>query len=129
MIDVSTDTVQRLAALAREIHSGDAVTLPEDTVNPSGDLGVHAITGQARDMCAAEFRSIIEDLEPDQQQQVVALTWLGRGDFSADEWDEARELAEQRWSEETADYLLTHPMLAEELSAGLDALGFETEEA
>jgi hypothetical protein len=129
MIDVSTETVQRLAALAREIHAGDAVTVPEDAVNPSGDLAVQAITGQARDMCTAEFRSIVDDLEPDQQQQVVALTWLGRGDFSAEEWDEARELAEQRWSEETADYLLAHPMLAEELAAGLDALGYETEEA
>lgn len=129
MIDVSTETVQRLVALAREIHTQDSSGPSEDAVNPTGDLAVQMIAGQPRDMCAGEFRCIIEDLEPDQQQQVVALMWLGRGDFSAEEWQEVTELAEQRWSEETADYLLAHPMLSEELTAGLEALGFETEEA
>jgi hypothetical protein len=37
----------------------------------------------------AEFRSIIDNLEPDQQQQAVALFRPGRGEFDAGERDDA----------------------------------------
>jgi len=125
MIDINTDTVRRLVLLAREIHTQDAVVIPEDDANPSGDWGMQILAAHQDDLSAQEFRSIVSDLEPDQRRQLVALAWVGRGDFGAEEWDDAVVQTEDRESEETAAYLLSHPMLADELQGGLAALGFE----
>jgi hypothetical protein len=125
MIDVSTDTVRRLAGLAREIHADTASTAEQTDDAPPIDWEQESDSTEGPNTGVGEFRAIVEDLEPDQQQHVVALMWLGRGDFEAEEWDEVVALAEERWSEDTATYLLSHPMLADELEAGLAALGFE----
>jgi hypothetical protein len=125
MMDVNTDTVRRLVALIREIHGQNAAPIAEDAGGAAVDWAGQESPEPAPDFSVAEFRSIVEDLEPDQQQQVVALMWLGRGDFEPEEWDEATSLAEERWSEDTASYLLSHPMLSEDLEAGLAALGFD----
>ena len=126
MIDVNTDTVRRLATLARTVHAQDAVVIPEDSNNPSGDWGTQMLASHADDLSGDEFLTIVDDLEPDQQQQLVAMMWLGRGDFAVEEWDAAVEQARDLWRDSTGAYLLSHPMLSDEFEAALDALGFET---
>jgi hypothetical protein len=125
MIDVNTETVRRLVALAREIQGQDAIARPDETATMGVEWDGERVDSQEQDLSSAEFRCIVEDLEPDQQQQVVALMWLGRGDYLPEEWEDAVALAEEQWTEETASYLLAHPMLADELSAALVALGYD----
>jgi hypothetical protein len=125
MFEVNTDTVRRLAALAREIHAETVLPPVEEAGAAAVDWELPPAAATESQPGVAEFRAVVEDLEPDQQQQVVALMWLGRGDFEPEEWDDAVELAEERWSADTATYLLSHPLLADELEAGLAALGFE----
>ena len=60
----------------------------------------------------------------DQQQAVVALMWIGREEFGADEWDSALAEARAEWNENTAEYLIAHPQLADYLREGLEALGY-----
>jgi hypothetical protein len=74
-----------------------------------------------------EFKATMEDLEPDQQQEVVALMWVGREEFDAAEWDAAVAEARAEWTENTAEYLIAHPQLADYLREGLDALGYSCE--
>ena len=50
---------------------------------------------------------------------MVALMWVGRGDFAAEEWDSARAEAADRWTPRTAEYLLGTPLVADYLSEGL----------
>ena len=78
--------------------------------------------GHAGDSTLQEFRSIVDDLEPDQQQEVVALLWVGRGDFGPEEWQAALEEARDDWTPETADYLIAHPLLADYLRDGLESM-------
>ena len=59
--------------------------------------------------------------------ELVALTWLGRGDFGADEWQTAVAQARDSWNERTADYLIGTPLAADYLEEGLDSLGFARE--
>ena len=75
---------------------------------------------EGSDPASAEIRSTIEDLEPDQQVELVALMWLGRGDYEADDWDSALADAGDSWNERTADYLIGTPLLADYLTAGLE---------
>lgn len=36
-----------------------------------------------------ELATALETLNDDQRDEIVALTWVGRGDFTSDDWDEA----------------------------------------
>ena len=55
-------------------------------------------------------------------------SWIGRGDYAAEEWEEARTLARERNVRDAADYLLGIDMLGDMLEEGLDELGLSLED-
>lgn len=124
MITVNPDTVSRLIDLARTFHAKEQVVIPQEPNSPSDDWALQALADHAGDEYYAEFESIIDDLEPDQQQEVVALMWLGRGDGTLEEWEDLLKQATEQWNTRTADYLIAHPFLAEYLREGLDLWGY-----
>lgn len=124
MFNVNSETVCRLINLAQEFHAQEEVTFPDEPENASGDWAMQMLASHSDDSTLLEFNSIIDDLEPDQQQEVVALLWLGRGDFADDEWDRAVAEAADNWNSRTAEYLIAHPLLADYLREGLDLLGY-----
>lgn len=119
MLQVNSDTVQHIMELAREFHAQDAVI--------DGDWMTRMLAPHGEDLALAEFRAAVKDLTPDQQQDLVALYWLGRGDFDPDEWPAAVEQARRSWNTRTAEYLICHPQLAEHLSDGLALLDHDDE--
>ena len=127
MLNVNPDTVCFLISKARIFHSKEDVVMPDLPDSPSEDWALQALADHAEDTVFQEFKSTIEDLEPDQQQEVVALMWVGREEFDAEEWDAAVEEARAEWTETTAEYLIAHPQLADYLREGLDALGYTCE--
>ena len=78
-------------------------------------------------MVFLEFKSIVDDLEPDQQQQVVALLWLGRDGGTLEDWPELLEQAQDGWNPSAAEYLIAHPFLADHQLQALDMLGYACE--
>ena len=94
-------------------------------MSPSDDWARQVLADHVDDPTFQEVKAAIDDLEPDQQVTLVALMWLGRGDYSADEWDSAVAAAQDGWNERTAEYLLGTPMLADFLSEALDELGYD----
>ena len=93
-LNLSGATVCHLVELARHVHAQEAVTIPEDPGNPDdGDWPAQILADHRQDTALQEFHAVVEDLETDQQQERVALLWLGRGDYSEEEWDEALSLA------------------------------------
>lgn len=115
MLDLNPETVRFIIDKAQEFQGGEMTDAEEGTPGP-------------RDPAALEIRATIEDLEPDQQVSLVSLMWLGRGDYSIDEWDQALADARESWNTRTADYLLGTPLLADYLSEGLDQLDISDEE-
>ena len=71
----------------------------------------------------AELRAFIDRLSDDEQISLVALMWIGRGTFEAEELAEAMQTAAEEATTPTADYLLGTPHLSDHLENGLDALG------
>lgn len=124
MLDVNPETVCRLITLAHEFHAREEVVMPNEPDDTGDDWHVQMLAEHAGDAVLEEFRAVVEDLEPDQQQQVVGLLWLGRGDYDLEEWDEALAYAADAWNEATADYLIAHPLLADYLTEGLDQHGY-----
>ena len=127
MLNLNPDTVCFLISKARVFHSKEEVVMPDVEGSPSEDWALQALADHADDPVLQEFMTTMADLEPDQQQAVVALMWIGRGEFNADEWDAAMEEAGNEWTEHTGEYLIGHPQLADYLLEGLDALGYSCE--
>ncbi len=76
-------------------------------------------------MAQQELRVFIEGLNTDEQAALVAIAWIGRGAFEPEDYAEAVATAEAEATTPTADYLMGMPHLAENLEAGLDALGVD----
>ncbi len=75
-----------------------------------------------------DLQSLINGLPVDHQVDLIALAWLGRGDTVIDEWPDLIDLARERRSDRTADYLLNMPQLAEHLQDGLEQFGHSVED-
>ena len=103
------------------------VSLPEAPLSPAEDWAQQVLADHVGDPTYAEFVAAVDDLEPHQQIELVALMWLGRGDFELDEWSDAVETATEERTARTADYLITTPLLPDYLQDGLALLGYESE--
>lgn len=123
-LEINQETVCFLCDRARLFHCKEEVVIPEVPGSPSDDWARQVLADHASDTTYQEFKVTIDDLEPDQQQAVVALMWLGRGDYSLDEWQTALDEAADSWNEFTAEYLIAHPLLADYLDEGLAAFGY-----
>lgn len=88
---------------------------------------VAAIIVMARELNRAEgeLRAFIERMDEEEQAALVAVMWIGRGAFEAEEWDEAYATAVSEATTPTADYLIGTPHLVGNLEAGLEAFGFD----
>ena len=75
-----------------------------------------------------ELRAAIDGLNIDECEELLALVWLGRGDYDAENWSEAlRQVRQTQTSTETA-YLLGTPLLADYLEEAVSALGLSLED-
>ena len=116
-VELNQETIQHLIGMAQEFHTGEDITFDEEPVLAGGG-----------DPYYRELRHAIDDIEPDQQVTLLALMRVGRGDFSADEWDEALAQAEESGTEHAADDLIGTELLAVYLDEGLAQLDLTAEE-
>ena len=119
-LELNRDTVQFLIDTVHEFHSREDVMFPEEPESANEDWSRQMAIDYGGDPYYVELKSTIEDLEPDQQISLVALMWLGRGNYTLDRWDTALEQAEYSWNDHTADYLIGTSLLADYLAEGLE---------
>ncbi len=100
MLDISTSKIVRVIFLCRE-YGPESIKLSD----------------------------YIAGLNVDEQISLVALMWIGRETYSADEIDEAKETARIEATAPTEKYLSGIPGLAEYLEDGMDALGIDVADA
>jgi hypothetical protein len=125
---ISPEKVCFFIIKAREFDAKDVVTEPNPGSNPIDDGMLGVLEDHTDDPTHQELRSFIDALTEDEQIDLVALTWLGRGDGTIDEWDALREEAARLHNRRTAAYLLAKPMLADHLEEGLSLFGCSCEE-
>lgn len=128
-MDLNPEIVCFLIDLAKEFHVKEDVTLPESSSNPSDDWSPQVLADHQDDPSYQELVTQIEDLEPDQQITLVALMWLGRGDFTLEEWPEAQEQAAASYNNRSAEYLITTPLVADYWREGLNLLEYSCGES
>lgn len=123
--------LQKLCFLIVKAREFDAKVEPSDLdegSNPSDDGMRAVLEDYADDPTLAELKDAIDGLDDDEVVDVIALVWLGRGDFSAEEWAEAQALARERHTARSADYLIGIPNLGDCLEEGAAQLGYSCEE-
>jgi hypothetical protein len=75
-----------------------------------------------------ELRDAIDGLGIPERQELLALMWLGRGDYDADTWPEALREAGESTIASVTDYLVGTPLLGDYLEEGASALGLSLED-
>ncbi len=127
-VTISPEKVCFIIIKAREFDAKDEVTEPDPGSNPSDDKDVSVLEEHPDDPALEELTSLINSLSEDEQIDLVALTWLGRDDYSAADWSAVREEAARARNPRTAEYLIGTPLLADFLEEGLSKLGYSCEE-
>jgi hypothetical protein len=87
------------------------------------------LMGHELDRAEGELRGFIDRLNEDEEAELIALFWIGRGSFEAEDWAEAVQTARAEATTPTADYLLGSPHFADHLEAGAEAMGFDIADA
>jgi hypothetical protein len=96
---------------------------PTDASDAADDRFVDALEDESDNPVARELGVAIGSLDADAKATLVALAWLGRDDYEADDWPEALSAARERAVGSTARYLMGMPLLGDYLEAGADKLG------
>ncbi len=122
MPDINPQKVCFIAAKARELLSEDEGSKPDGS-NASDDGERSILTDAAYAPIRAEFEQFVADLDEDETAALVALLWIGRGDFDARDWEDAVAQARERRETPTAIYLLGEPLLPDYLEDALAAYG------
>jgi len=122
-LSISTEKLCFIIDKAREFDVKDVVTDPGDSSNPADDAMLAVLEDHKDDPVVQELTAVIHDMSEDEQIDLVALTWLGRGDGSIDDWAELRAEAARAHNRRTAAYLLGIPLLADYLDEGMAQFG------
>lgn len=127
-LEIDPATVAFLIAKARAFDAKVAPADRDTVAQPGEDEDHDALEDYGDDPVGIEIKEVIDDLNVDEQVELVAMTWVGRGDFAAEEWDEALEAARERRVGSTSKYLLGMPLLGDLLEEGFVALGYSLED-
>jgi Protein of unknown function (DUF3775) len=121
---ISTEKVCYVAVKAREFDVKVAPEWLDDGSNPTDDGMMRILEDYAGDPTLAELRSYLKAMDDDELDDLLALTWIGRGDYTIDEWEDLMsEVRDVRASENTVRYLIGIPLLGDYLEDGLNEFG------
>lgn len=119
-LGISTETVCWVIARARAF---DAKEAGDGDADPDEDDPEAHLLEEEGDTIAEELRDAIGEMNEDEQAALIALAWIGRGEFDVSEWDEAVRTAKERNLRNADDYLVGMPLLGDYLEEGLSAFG------
>ena len=126
-ISISDEKLCFIIEKAREFDVKDVVTDPDSGSNPADDAMIAVLEDHRDDPVVQELIAVIKSMSVDEQIDLVALTWLGRGDGGLEDWRELRTEAARAHNRRTAAYLLGIPLLADYLGEAASLFGIECE--
>jgi hypothetical protein len=129
-LTIPLETLTYIIEKAREFDAEVEPVNLHDGSNPideeAGDIDILEDTSD--NPTQEELSAALETLNDDQRDEIIALTWVGRGDYAKDEWDEALGAAHERHNGDEARYLIGTPLLADYLEEGASQLGYSRED-
>lgn len=132
-LTIDPDVAYRIAELAQSYQGEGIMPMEEDDV-VDADIGddpitdVEAIADEAEnpheDVLDDELEGLIRGLNVDAKHDLLALIWVGRGDYEASDWAAARRAAREAEPFDVTDYLEELQMGSDYIENALEALGY-----
>jgi len=120
-LSISPEKAFFIVAKARQTDS--KATESDLASGLSDDDVVFGLEDHSKETDRSELAIFIRGLNVDEQIDLVALMWLGRGDGDLDNWRDLRSEASRAHNNRTAPYLIGTPMLADYLEEALSQFG------
>jgi hypothetical protein len=120
---IATDKVAFIILKARAVDAKEAPTDENDGSNPTDDRNIESLEDISGDFTRRELADAIDALNEEEQINLVALAWVGRGTYDFGEWQTALETARREHNTHIARYLLGLPLLGDYLEEGLAQFG------
>jgi hypothetical protein len=124
MLTIPVEKVAYIIIKAREYEAQVPPVGEESSSNPADDDGREVLEEGPDNPIRQELVDAIDGLSGLERVEILALMWLGRGDFSKEEWRDALREAQRVHDEKETEYLVGTPLLAEYLQDGLAQLGY-----
>jgi hypothetical protein len=128
MLTIDPDKVCHIIIKARALDAKTEAGTDDAAANMIDDDMLEVLDDATDDATEEELRAFIESLNVDEQNDLVALCWVGRGSFTRNEWQQALREARQAHGRSSADYLLGMPLLGDYLAEGLAEFGHSCDE-
>jgi|SRR6476659_3697205 hypothetical protein len=122
-LGINPEKVCHVIAKARVFDAKEDVSDPDSGSNASDDGMTDVLEDLPDDATYQELMEFIRSLDEEEQVNLVALAWLGRGTYDIGEWREALREARAQHNKRTAEYLTGLPLLGDYLEEGLAAFG------
>ena len=132
-LTIDPDVAYRIAVLAQSYQGEGIMPMEEDDVVDS-DIGddpitdLEAIADEAENphenVLDDELEGLIRGLNVDAKHDLLALIWVGRGDYEARDWAAARRAAREAEPFDVADYLEELQMGSDYIEDALEAMGY-----
>jgi len=84
------------AGLSSDYEAGSEHEVELDEQSRDGHLHDGLAEEEEEDLTERELRALINDLNVDEAAELIALAWIGRGDFDQSEWEDVVAEARQR---------------------------------
>jgi uncharacterized protein DUF3775 len=124
MLTIPLEKLAYIIVKARE-YDAEVAPVDEDSgSNPSDDADRDVLQETPENPTYQELADAISGLSDPERVELLALTWLGRGDYGKEEWRDALREARRIHDERVPDYLVGTPLLADYLEEGLSQLGY-----
>ena len=129
MLVISLERLGFIIAKAREFDAEVPVDSDAASGSDGPDDGEREVLLDTPDNpTEQELRDALDGLSILERQEVLALMWLGRGDYDAENWREALQQSGETMTANFTDYLLRTPLLGDYLEEGAVALGLSLED-
>ena len=120
---ISTEKVCYVVVKAREFDVKVAPEWLDDGSNPVDDGMTRVLEDYRDDPTLVELRSYLRAMNEDELEDLIALTLLGHGDYSIDEWEDLMSEAAELREAHPVRYLIGIPLLGDYLEDGLNEFG------
>lgn len=128
MLTIAPEKVCFLIIKAREFDAKMDPEVPEPGDNPTDDADREILFDYPDDPTVEEIRGFLESLNEDEAVEVLALLWIGQGEYDVEEWEEALAEARDNPDERRPQAFLSIPLLGDYLEEGLAELGYSCDE-
>ena len=136
-LTIDPEVAFRIAELAQTYQAEGLMPVEDDEVvdsDPGDDPipDVDAIVEEAEnpheDVLDDELEGLIDGLNVDARHDLLALIWVGRGDYDASDWSQARKAAREAEPFNVTDYIEELQSGANYIENALDAMGYPAPE-